>query len=129
MKLRIRGNTIRVRLKQSEVKTLATGRSLVEETRFPESVLQYRLDTNEEGDFSAEFQEGTLAIRLPSDAVAQWAASDQVSLLTEQQVGTSDVLSLLVEKDFACLSPGDHRHDEDDEDTYPHPAADSGLGC
>jgi len=34
-----------------------------------------------------------------------------------------------VEKDFQCLSPGHHRSDEDDEDTYPHPEAGTGEGC
>ena len=129
MKLRIRENTIRLRLKRSEVEKLASGQSIVESTQFPESVLTYRLDVADEGPFAASFGQGSLAVRLPMSDVRQWAQSDQVSILAEQSVGESQVLSLLVEKDFKCLSPGHHRPDEDDDDTYPHPDAGSNNAC
>ncbi len=59
---------------------------------------------------------------------AEWAESDQVSMIAEQALGDSGALTLLVEKDFNCLSPGHHRPDEDNDDTYPHPEAASGGG-
>ena len=129
MKLRIRENTIRLRLKRSEVEHLASGKSIVEHTQFPDSTLTYRLDVAAEGPPAASFDQGSLAVRLPASEVRQWAESDQVSILCELAVGESEMLSLLVEKDFKCLSPGHHRPDEDDEDTYPHPDAASGNGC
>ena len=129
MKLRIRGDTIRLRLKRGEVDQIAAGTSVVEQTRFPDAVLTYRLDVSDDGAFSASFDAGNLAIQLPEAAVSQWASSDQVSLHVEQDVGDSGTLFLLVEKDFECLAPGDHRPGDDDTDTYPHPATDSGSGC
>jgi len=123
MKLRIRENTIRLRLKRSEVEQLALGRSIVEQTCFPESVLTYRLEASTDGRASASFDGGNLEIRLPAPEIVQWAKNDQVSLIAEQPLGDSDALSLLIEKDFACLSPGDHRLCEDDADTFPHPEA------
>lgn len=123
MKLRLRQNTIRLRLKRAEVEQLAAGRSIVEQTCFPDSVLTYRLDIAGDGKFSASFHQGNLTICLPKSEVAQWAQNDQVSLVAEQALGNSDVLSLLIEKDFKCLSPGHHRPCEDDDDTFPHPEA------
>ena len=129
MKLRIRENTIRLRLKRNEVEQIASGQSIVEQTHFPQSVLTYRLDVVPEGPCLASFGEGSLAIHLPVSAVRQWAESEQVSILAEQTIEGAGVLSMLIEKDFQCLSPGHHRPGEDDEDTYPHPDADSGSGC
>lgn len=129
MKLRIRDNTIRLRLKQNEVAQIASGQPVVEETRFPGSVLTYSLQVSDDGATSANFEGGSLAIRLPAADVSAWASSDQVSIVAEQAVDGSDTLSLLIEKDFQCLSPGHHRPGEDDADTYPHPEAGSGNGC
>jgi hypothetical protein len=129
MKLRIRENTIRLRLKRAEVEQIASGQSIVEETHFPESVLTYRLEANGADEVSASFEGGNLAIRIPIDEARQWAQSDQVSIVAEQPIGDSGTLSLLIEKDFMCLSPGHHRPDEDDVDTYAHPEAETGNGC
>lgn len=128
MKLRIRKNTIRIRLKQNEVAQIAAGEAIVEETRFPTSTLTCSLQESGDETASANFEQGTLAIHLPAADIARWAGSDQVSIVAEQAVVGSDPLSLLVEKDFKCLSPGHHRPGEDDADTYPHPEAEGG-GC
>lgn len=129
MKLRIRENTIRLRLKRAEVDQLASGQSIVERTHFPDSVLTYRLDVTNNGDFSASFHDGNLTISLPEAEVTEWAQNEQVSIVAEQALGNSDSLSLLVEKDFKCLAPGHHRPGEDDDDTFPHPEAETGNGC
>ena len=129
MKLRIRGNTIRLRLKRSEVDEIASGRSVVEQTRFPGTMLTYRLDVSDDGAFSATFADGNLAVRVPPAAVSRWTETDQVSLFTDLELEGGDTLSLLVEKDFACLAPGDHRTHEDDTDTFAHPDAKTGQGC
>lgn len=129
MKLRIRENTIRLRLKQSEVERLAAGEAIVEHSRFPTSVLTYCLRTAKDSEVSADFESGTLTVYLPPAEVAAWAGSDQISIFAEQRLEDSTALSLLIEKDFKCLSPGHGRVDEDDVDTYPHPEAGTGKGC
>lgn len=129
MKLRIRGETIRLRLKRSEVDAIASGESLSEDTRFPGATFTCRLEIADDGQFAAALCNNTISIRLPADAVARWASSDEVSLFAEQNTGGPNALSLLVEKDFQCLAPGHHRPGEDDEDTYPHPDAGTGAGC
>ncbi len=125
MKLRIRGDTLRLRLKRGEVDRIAAGSSIVEKTHFPESVLTIRLDVSESDDISASFDNGSLLVILPKSKVLDWAGTDKVSLYAEQKLARTGSLSVLIEKDFSCLEPGHHRGCEDDEDTFPHPSAQS----
>ena len=123
MKLRIRGDSIRLRLKRGEVDQIAAGTSIVEKTHFPNAVLTFRLDVTENNDISASFGDGCLIVRLPESKILDWASTDEISLEAEQELSGAGVLSLLIEKDFSCLEPGHHRDGEDDEDTFPHPSA------
>ena len=123
MKLRIYGDSIRLRLKINEVSRIATGESIVETTRLPDSVLIYSLEVSETDGFSVTFSDGKLVVTLPKADAEKWASTDEVSLLSEQPLADGGTLSLLVEKDFTCLEPGHHRDCVDDEDTFPHPSA------
>jgi len=123
MKLRIRGDSIRLRLKRGEVDQIAEGASIVEETHFPNAVLTFRLDISENDDVSASFDNGALVVSLPKSRVLDWASTDEVSLVAEQALPGAGSLSLLIEKDFSCLEPGHHRDCGDDADTFPHPRA------
>lgn len=116
---------MRLRLKRREVDQLAAGTSIVEETHFPGTVLTCRLDVSENSSISATFDNGSLVVSLPKSKVLDWASTDKVSLFAEQRLSGSGALSLLIEKDFKCLEPGHHRDCEDDEDTFPHPDAQS----
>jgi uncharacterized protein DUF7009 len=126
MKLRILGDTLRLRLKRGEVEQLAAGTSIVEKTHFPGSVLTYRIDLSGNDDFSATFDDGNLVVSLPHAKVVDWAATDEVSMCAEQKLPGSGSISLLIEKDFSCLEPGHHRDCEEDADTFPHPSASAG---
>jgi hypothetical protein len=123
MKLRIRGNSIRLRLKRGEVDSLARGTRLVEETQFPGSTLSYSLGLSDSDDMLANFDNGSIVISMPREIIPEWADTDRVSLYSELKLPDAGTLSVLVEKDFSCLEPGHHRDCDDDADTYPHPSA------
>jgi hypothetical protein len=123
MKLRICGDSIRLRLKISEVNRIAAGESIVEETHLPGSTLTYSLELSENGGIAATFSDARLVVTLPKAEVEKWARTDEVSLASEQKLADAGTLSLLIEKDFTCLEPGHHRDCSDDEDTFPHPSA------
>ncbi len=127
MKLRIRGDSIRLRLKRGEVAQVAAGKSIAEETHFPGSVLTYRLDVSETDDIEANFADGNLEISLPASKVPGWATTDEVSLTATQNTPDGAILTLLIEKDFSCLEPGHGRDHEDDADSFPHPSAMKGA--
>ena len=123
MKLRVRGNSIRLRLKRNEVERLAAGHKLAEETDFPESAFGYSLELSDNEDMEASFENGSIAVSMPREIIPEWADTDLVTLYSEQKLSGDGMLKILVEKDFSCLEPGHHRNCEDDEDTYPHPSA------
>ncbi len=127
MKVRIRGNSIRLRLKRAEVDRIASGQSIEERTQFTGSVLISRLEVSTHTEFSASFDGDTIVVRVPETAIPRWAGGDEVSLYDEQSAPQSGHLTILIEKDFSCLEPGHHRDCEDDEDTFPHPARVGGL--
>jgi hypothetical protein len=123
MKLRIRGDSIRLRLTVAEVERIRSGDSVTETTHFPGATMSYSVEVADIDNAEARMEGSCLTVRLPRQQGIEWAGSDTVSLFAEQDLGDAGTLSLLVEKDFKCLAPGEHRHEADDEGTFPHPNA------
>jgi hypothetical protein len=124
LKLRIQGNSVRVRLTQSEVRSLAEGQRVEQTTEFPGcSALITRVELSAEiNQSTATFNGGRLTLRLPADQLRQWAQTDQVGIESDQPISDDRSLHILLEKDFDCLHP---RPDEN-IDTFPNPKR-SGL--
>ena len=122
MKLRIKGNFIRLRLGQSEVLRLALEGSVEESTAFgpfKQQCLAYVLSVSpEEIPTDASFTDRRIEISVPRSAVEQWAATDQVSIEAVQRTGFGGELRILIEKDFACI---DGALAESQADAFPHP--------
>ena len=122
MKLRIKGNSIRLRLGQSEVRRLAIEGVVEEFTIFGPSKQErfaYALCTSPGvSAVSASFADRRLVIRVPSDMIHQWATTDQVGIHAFQHAGNDAALLILIEKDFECVEapPG-----ESQEDAFPNP--------
>ncbi|HLF09598.1 MAG TPA: hypothetical protein VJA26_00150 [Gammaproteobacteria bacterium] len=118
MKLRIRGNSVRIRVSKSEVAQIEASGFAEDVVRFsPRSALRYRVEVKASGPAAAEFDGSQLRVALPKKAVARWLGPNEVSIEAEQDVGDG-VLKILVEKDYACLAP---RDSEDDSDLFDHP--------
>ena len=115
MKLRIKGNTLRMRLSEPEVNMLAEGKPVIDKTEFPSADLSYKIDPSDTN--SASFEEGMVKIELNKDDIDVWAASDQVSISMESTSKSGNILSILVEKDFKCLTV----RPEDESEMYPNP--------
>ncbi len=115
MKLRIRGNSIRLRLTQSEVETINNVGKVEEKTEFPngQSFIYSLLVAENLKEISANFSDGKMQIILPKSVAENWANSDEVGIS-----GEADSLKIIVEKDFKCLTP---RAGDEDTDTFPHP--------
>lgn len=118
MKLRIRDNSIRLRLTRSEVAEIRDAGLLQTFVSFPDGMrFAYALESSPANVVpTAHYADDVILIRLPESAVREWADSDQVGIASEQTVDNGVVLNILVEKDFACLSP---RDGEDDMFTHP----------
>ena len=121
MKLRIRDNSVRLRLTRGEVDKLRDDGLVTARTGFPGGrEFQYVVESSPASVKPGAFlSECVITVRLPETTVLAWANSEQVSIKGEQLLDT-ETLSILVEKDFACLAP---RAGEDESDMYPHPDA------
>lgn len=70
---------------------------------------------------AAFYSDNQITVRLPETLVLAWVTTEQVSIAGDQVLDDGQTLSVLVEKDFACLAP---RPGEDESDMYPHPEVD-----
>lgn len=129
MKLRLLNNSVRLRLQQGEVTRIAAGESVAEHTRLPGGTLIYRLEVADTASVAARLSGATLTVTLPRKIAAAWADSQQVSIASEFETDDGESLSVLVEKDFKCLSPGKERSEGEDADGFPHPEEHSGKRC
>jgi hypothetical protein len=120
MKLRLRGNSLRLRLTQREVNDLVALGSVEEKTAFgPQALLSYAIALGEGASVSASFEAGAIRVTVPLADARAWATSDRVGIEAEQATAAEgEPLRLLIEKDFACLKP---RTGEDDRDAFPNP--------
>lgn len=128
MKLRIRGNSIRLRLGESEIAQLAKTGRVSESTPFsalPGNQLTYTVVTSAaESEISARLLDNEIKVTVPEVLGRGWANSAQVGLKHEQRIDGGVSLSIVIEKDFRCLEP---RPGEDQSDSFPNPA--TGAAC
>lgn len=121
MKLRIQGDSVRLRLTQTEVLQFAETGSVEDEMRVgPDAALAYGLRAADLDRLAVEMDGSALTVLVPRDWVGPWAEGDGVGFDGEQNVGDGRTLAILVEKDFECL----HKR-PDEPDAFPHPLADA----
>ena len=120
MKLRIRDNSIRLRLTRVEVDTVSAEGLVKARVSMPGgNGLDYILESSKLANKpTARFSDGALTVQLPERDVKEWASTEQVSIGADELLDGGDFLKILVEKDFACLAP---REGEDEADMFPHP--------
>lgn len=129
MKLRIKGNSLRLRVTRPELTTILEGGRVEETVRFgprPADQLAYvlqvehlpRMPAADDGPV-ATFAANEIRIALSPASVRRWREPDQVGIEGRQPVGGGETLHLLIEKDFACIDgpPG-----SEDPDAFPNPS-------
>jgi hypothetical protein len=123
MKLRIKGNSLRLRLLRSEVETLTSVGFVSEDIRFgmgTNQALRYTLvSSGEVEEVIVQFVENQILLLVPESVTVDWTGSDLVSIETVQKIDADCSLTVLIEKDFVCL---DRPDDPDRDDAFPHPA-------
>lgn len=120
MKLRIHGDSLRLRLSRSEVARLRQNAQVEDSIDFGNRKLIYILHVVTTAPrISAVYDNDCIRIEAPRAAVEQFADTDQVSLEAEQPLASGRSLQILVEKDFKCI----HKAEGEDADAYPNPLA------
>jgi hypothetical protein len=121
MKLRIKGNSLRLRVTKSDLAQLMQACRIEESIQFAPAAnarLTYALAVRDAAcDLALEYRAQTVTVVLSQNAARRWAESDDVGVYAEGAV------SLILEKDFACLDRN-HPHDAD---AFPNPQ--TGVVC
>ena len=118
MKLRIKGNSLRIRLTKTEVGKLAETGYLQEQTIFPNNLFVYALQkADDTTELSAIFETNKITMFVPAAFIKDWPANNIIGLETKMLLPNNEHLYLLIEKDFVCLD----ETTEDQRDNYENP--------
>jgi len=119
MKIRIKGNSIRLRLTRSDLDRFAKDAYLEEKTEFGNNALTYALqrsDSSEE--LSADYTANKITVYMPKTYAEKWEDTDEVGYSNKFVFDDGKELFILVEKDFKCI---DGEVLEDQSDNFDHP--------
>jgi len=118
MKIRIQGNSIRIRLSKSEVNQLVTEGNVEEKTSFLNSSFGYCLKSVAGiEELSASYEADQIIMFVPESLLENWPANNVVGFEAHMPIGETDSLYLLLEKDFKCLD----NTSEDQSDNFENP--------
>jgi hypothetical protein len=123
VKLRIQGNSLRLRVTRSEVARLLAGGEVVEVIRFavaPEAALAYVLGVDRRCKaIQVSYGPERLSVMVTDEQLKAWSDPSQVGIYAVVPLNGGEQLEISIEKDFACLD----RRDGGDEDAFPNPNA------
>lgn len=124
MKLRISKNAIRCRIQQNELRMLHEKGRVIEKLSLgslDHQTFSYALTASTLIDaVDVEYEDGLVNILVPAELVNEMVETDRVGISGEKHFNNQPPLSILIEKDFKCLS-----HREEDADAFPHPDEDT----
>lgn len=125
MKIRIKGNSVRLRLTKTEVETFGKTGELNEETHLLGGVFRYQLKaSSSHSTLAAAWENQGIVFYMPAKLAQDWVYSNDVGhqhvfKLPATDSHSEQELFLLIEKDFVCLD----NTFEDQSDNYPNPNA------
>lgn len=115
MKLRCVSNSIRLRVRKSDLKTLGETGEIKERIAFPGgSSLIFALSVGDYEGVAATFDEKGLNVCLPLKEAEAWVTSAEVRIETYLALEDGAQLHILIEKDFPCK----HTDDAELADTF-----------
>jgi hypothetical protein len=117
MKLRIKGNSIRLRLSMSDIDTFGKEGYLEERTEIGTAVFIYALLRSDEATMNATLDNNKIFVHLPATQATEWVTTEKVGYDARVNLPTGNELYLLVEKDFKCLD----ETEEDQSDNFDNP--------
>jgi hypothetical protein len=119
MKLHIHGNSLRLRLTQSEVAQFSKTGFVEDSIQFaPGASFSYTLESlSSLRAPQALYANNGLRIQVPGVDATDWVRSDRVGISGDQPLESGKSLSILIQKDFQCL----HGDEARDPDAFPNP--------
>ncbi len=121
MKIRIKGNSVRLRLSKSDVEKLAHSDYIEERTFFGLNTFVYALKSSPDTEgLNADYENGKITLYIPGAFVQDWAENDVVGIDSIVKLNDKEQLFLLIEKDFKCIE----QSAEDQSDNFDKPNSD-----
>lgn len=118
MKIRMKGNSVRLRLTQSEVSEFCDKGNVEDRVDFGSTVLGYRLEAKEDIEtLRVTFENNLITMFMPEKWKRGWDLNDIVGFDNGSKTASHQEPMLLVEKDFTCMD----NSMEDQSDNYPNP--------
>jgi hypothetical protein len=123
MKLRLKGNSLRLRVTRSELARLQAGEQIDETVFFPTSSnlsLTYSFAVGSyQQPVHVSFHASQILVSVSPDQLASWSGEHQVGIYASLPVAKDMDLEVSIEKDFACLDLSD----AENVDTFTNPLA------
>ncbi len=123
MKLRIKGNTLRLRVSRSELTSLLNGNRVEDAIQFtaaPESRLTYGLQVAPQvKPVEIEWKPQSVTVSISEEQMKSWAMEAEVGIYEAVDLGPAGALAVMIEKDFACLEGTE----EENADSFANPNA------
>ncbi|MBW8359529.1 MAG: hypothetical protein K0M63_06985 [Weeksellaceae bacterium] len=119
MKIRIKGNSIRLRLTKTDVQNLKLTGKVEEKTVIGENkIFSYTLEQDKTAEaLHSTFENGKISVLLPTKELDILTETDEITVQGYQDNGEAGKLFLLIEKDLKCLDTTF----EDQSDMYENP--------
>ena len=114
MKLRFEKNSVRYRIKKSELQQLKKDGVVKDTVAFPGAVLTYELRIADVSTVTPSLAGDTITINIPAAIAHQWIDTEEVGIYASISTGQHKTLEVIIEKDFPCKD----RPDEDKSDTF-----------
>jgi ATP adenylyltransferase/5',5'''-P-1,P-4-tetraphosphate phosphorylase II len=119
MKIRIKDNSIRYRLAQSEVTELVNLGETWSKCQFPSGELVYGVIATDADEITSTYVNGKVTTKIPRSLLTNWDIDQRVGFDKK-----TDDLYILIEKDWQCLKPRTH---EDESNLYANPGLQTGA--
>lgn len=127
MKLRINGNSLRLRVSRSELARFQSGERIEETIHFaaaPEAKLTYALEfASQSAPVKVRYESNEITVVLSEARARTWEVEGEVGVYDTLDIDSAGSLDVIVEKDFACADGSD----AENGDTFPNPHA--GVTC
>ena len=114
MKLRFENNSVRVRVRKSELQQLKEHGFIQDTVAFPNAVFSYALHITDVTEITPALSGNSVAIYIPLATGHNWINTDEVGIYETLQLQNEHTLSIIIEKDFPCKD----RPEEDRSDTF-----------
>jgi hypothetical protein len=103
MKLRFDKNSVRLRVKKSDLQMLREKKSIFETVHFPGSSFDYQLSISDSSsEVSACMKGQSIEVTLPSGIAMTWINNDETGIYHTVNFGNNHSLGIIIEKDFPC---------------------------